>query len=197
VIGTKSCVRLTRARANLVVFACALAIVGCGYAVLAIGPHLIYNSTPSLPRGWYWASPITGTIRRGALAFVCPPSPSLDQIRHTGQHFVPGNCPGGVAPFLKIVVGVPGDRVAVLPRGIEINGRVLTHSKPVTALPLPRPTPTTVGAHEVWVWSPIAASVDSRYFGAAVPIAIGTPLGRINDSDQRRLVPAFEGKRGE
>jgi type IV secretory pathway protease TraF len=92
---------------------------------------------------------------------------------------------------MKIVVGLPGDRVRVTDQGIRINEKLLLHSRPLRRSFLPRPQPTTVGPHEAWVWSPVPGSVDSRYLGTVRPLAVVAPMGSIRAEDQKLMVPTL------
>lgn len=83
-----------------------------------------YNSTPSEPMGLYRLTPVKAqtVIHRGDLISFCPPVPLYPFMVH-------GACPNGGAPFLKTVVGVPGDVVVVSAAGVSVNGRLLPQSK--------------------------------------------------------------------
>ncbi|SCC93536.1 putative Type IV secretory pathway, protease TraF [Thiomonas sp. X19] len=84
------------------------------------------NVTPSEPVGVYRMTPVTSdtAIHRGDLISFCPPV-NLEPF------MVPGSCPNGGAPFLKEVVGLPGDVVDVMAAGVTINGRMLPLSEPI------------------------------------------------------------------
>ncbi|SCC93984.1 Peptidase S26, conserved region [Thiomonas sp. X19] len=84
------------------------------------------NLTPSEPVGVYRMKPVAAdtVIQRGDLIAFCPPV-KLEPF------MVPGSCPNGGAPFLKEVVGVPGDVVDVTAAGVTINGRMLPMSRPI------------------------------------------------------------------
>ena len=83
-----------------------------------------FNTTPSEPLGIYRLTPVTRqtVIRRGDLISFCPPVALYPFMVH-------GACPIGGAPFLKTVVGVPGDVVDVSAAGVSVNGHLLPESK--------------------------------------------------------------------
>jgi conjugative transfer signal peptidase TraF len=167
----------------LLVLACAT------LAALSFEPHfLVYNRTASLPRGWYWLS-YQKPITRGALILACPPPAPLARIVAAGNPFEPGACPGGYAPLIKVVVGLPGDHIRVLEQGVSINGRIIAHSRPITGLP--RPLPLTLPSDEVWGWSPVRGSIDSRYLGPLRPVAVARPLVSFNERERDALVIRF------
>jgi conjugative transfer signal peptidase TraF len=173
--------------ASILFFSGALSATGL------LAPHLFENKTPSIPRGWYWANPISARqLHRGDLAFTCPPLDALHAIEKTGTTFLkPGRCPGNYAPFLKVVVALPGDRVRVTDEGIVVNDALLADSKPIHSIKLPRPAPTVLRDDEAWFWSPIERSVDSRYLGTMHPIAIASPLGVVSAHDRTRMAPTY------
>ena len=128
-----------------------------------------FNTTPSEPLGLYRLTPVTAqaVIRRGDLISFCP---------HVALYpfMVHGTCPNGGAPFLKTVVGVPGDVVDVSSAGVSINGRLLPQSKVIVRLKAwPGLTlPSDFGVHrlmagEYWVYGPgdPRVSFDSRNWG--------------------------------
>ncbi|MHB1668654.1 S26 family signal peptidase [Thiomonas sp.] len=84
------------------------------------------NMTPSEPMGIYRMMPLAADtlIRRGDLISFCP-RVKLEPF------MVHGSCPNGGAPFLKEVIGVPGDMVDVTAAGVTINGRMLPMSRPI------------------------------------------------------------------
>ena len=83
-----------------------------------------FNTTPSEPVGLYRLTPVTAqtVIHRGDLISFCPPVALYPFMVH-------GACPNGGAPFLKTVVGVPGDVVDVSAAGVSVNGHLLPQSK--------------------------------------------------------------------
>jgi conjugative transfer signal peptidase TraF len=128
-----------------------------------------FNTTPSEPLGLYRLTPVTAqtVIHRGDLISFCPPVALYPFMVH-------GACPNGGAPFLKTVVGVPGDVVDVSASGVSVNGRHLPESK-VIVRPKAWPgltLPADLGTHrltegEYWVYGAgdPRVSFDSRNWG--------------------------------
>jgi conjugative transfer signal peptidase TraF len=154
-------------------------------------PMPIHNLTRSMPYGDYWAQRLPDHLKRGDFVFVCPPAAAIKQIEAAGTEFIAGACPGHYAPFLKVIIAASGDHVRVTDAGIMVNDELLLNSRPVPSKALPRPEPTTLRAGDAWVWSPIAASVDSRYVGTVHPLALATPIGTISSTDRAKLIPRF------
>ena len=128
-----------------------------------------FNTTPSEPLGLYRLTPVTAqtVIHRGDLISFCPPVTLYPFMVH-------GGCPNVGAPFLKTVVGVPGDVVDVSAAGVSVNGRLLPHSK-VIVRPKAWPgltLPADFGTHrladgEYWTFGSgdPKVSFDSRNWG--------------------------------
>jgi len=143
------------------------------------------NLTASEPLGLYRLEPVTMTqIPRGALVELCPPAwvtPAAFPF------YMQGNCPGGGKEMLKVIVGIPGDRIWVSADGVTINGVTLPGSAPrlrsnqYPKIILPRLRgEVRLSRQQYWVYgggarpARAALSFDSRYFG---PIAIGQIRG--------------------
>lgn len=128
-----------------------------------------FNTTPSEPVGLYRLAPVTAqtVIHRGDLISFCPPVPLYPFMVH-------GGCPNGGAPFLKTVVGVPGDVVDVSSAGVSVNGNLLPQSR-VIVRPKAWPgltLPSAFGVHrlaagEYWTFGAgdPKVSFDSRNWG--------------------------------
>ena len=143
------------------------------------------NLTASEPLGLYRLEPVTSNrIARGALVELCPPAWVMPAAF---PFYLSGDCPGGGRAMLKIVVGIPGDRIWVSADGVTINGVTLSGSAPrlrsnqYPKILLPRVRGELVlRPGQYWVYGRgaqpalAALSFDSRYFG---PIAIGQIRG--------------------
>lgn len=142
------------------------------------------NLTRSMPMGLYR---IAGRMpSRGATVLVCLP-PSL-AIFASERGYVPrgGACAHGTVPIGKVVLGVPGDTVTVLPAGLLLNGvpvpnsRALSHDHRGKSLPKLRYGPRVIGSGTLWLYSPYSPwSFDSRYFGPVAArhvVAVVRPL---------------------
>ncbi len=129
-------------------------------------PHLLWNSSPSVPTGLY---ALTGAdaLQRGDLVAARPPA-ALS--RYMAQRFY---LPLGL-PLIKHVGGLPGQTVCRHDFTISIDG------KPVAAAQakdhLHRPLPVWQGCHRIapdeifLVNSAVPDSFDGRYFGV-LPMA--------------------------
>ncbi|MDR2990716.1 MAG: S26 family signal peptidase [Burkholderiaceae bacterium] len=157
-------------KAKPTVAAATAILLGMFAAAIALRAQgLRINLSESEPLGFYWMQPYRGQILvKGALIEFCPP------IRQRDFPFVlKGDCEGGAKPFLKEVIGVPGDRVRAIEQGVLINGQLVADSRPkarseVTRKPLPHWRGDRVlGAGEYWAYGAGDAknSFDSRYFG--------------------------------
>jgi conjugal transfer pilin signal peptidase TrbI len=78
--------------------------------------------------------------------------------------------PGGLiypegAVFLKVVKGLPGDRVSTFGRDFYVNGEYVGRAKPVSRLgqTLTANQPGTVPAGHYYLYAPHRDSLDSRY----------------------------------
>lgn len=142
---------------------------------------ITYNETPSEPFGFYREQPFQ-TPRVGEIVRFCP-DPSWPLIRLAERHhwMVPGNCPGGFAPFVKTIEGLPGQWVRESTSGVCVAD---TNAGPWRCLPHSAPTPTSwsgktdlrpyhypfglhrIPAGKVWLYGTLSRwSMDSRYYG--------------------------------
>lgn len=138
-----------------------LLVTACAWgSASAVGVHLIYNKTSSLPRGLYWV--LEGrTPRRGDLiAFAVPARvrPLVIQRRYL---------PAG-AYLLKPVVASEGDHVCTTSALVLVNGRVLGSLVDHDARGRPLPVYSicdVLRTNELYVASSKKNSFDSRAFG--------------------------------
>jgi conjugative transfer signal peptidase TraF len=156
------------------VVGCATALLACLSALTPVLWHLglRINLSRSEPIGIYWMQPYQGAIRKGDLVEFCP------AIRQSDYPFtLIGPCEGGTLPFLKTVIGLPGDRVIAARDGLRINDQSIADSQPkahsaTLRVPLPHwQGEKRLGQDEYWVYGAgdPANSFDSRYYG---PITI-------------------------
>lgn len=123
-------------------------------------PLLIWNTTPSLPKGLYRIH--TGYDVGDIVAFAIPQT-ILPLVRERGWIRDDNH-------LLKRVVGVVGDQVCFRDQGVFLNDAYVGERSLVDSLG--RPMPQLMGCHtvqpgQVWVMlkgQPL--SLDSRYFGA-------------------------------
>ncbi len=155
---------LNRLRWPIIVGLAAASAIGSAWAA-----GWRFNTTPSEPLGLYRLTPMTAqtVIHRGDLISFCPPVALYPFMVH-------GACPNGGAPFLKTVVGVPGDVVDVSASGVSVNGCLLPQSQ-VIVRPKAWPgltLPSAFGVHrlaagEYWTFGAgdPKVSFDSRNWG--------------------------------
>ncbi len=132
--------------------------------------HLRINLSPSMPIG-IWQ--INDTINRGSFVAVCIPlDKPIVQWMFANHELMEGNCPSGIAPLLKTVIGIPGDKVALGWHFIKINDK---QYYPVTTRYFQNDSLQTkivprgnyyLKTDEYWLMSDYhLRSFDSRYFG--------------------------------
>jgi len=179
----------------------ALMLAGALAAVLvwAWGAGLRFNPTPSLPLGLYRLA--DGLPQRGDAVSFCL-SGAWAETAQERDYLKAGSCPHGLRPLLKLLAGLPGDRVTVEDRGIAVtpagsavaclwpHTRIRTtdsHGRPVTSSlsggRIPPGSALVLGTHP--------GSFDSRYFGLVplaslrrtVPLLVWNPNKDGNDED--------------
>lgn len=127
------------------------------FAVLIINKRLAINGTGSLPGQFYWLEPLTSEaeVKRGEIVGFYPPDGA----------YIDG------LPFLKVVMGVPGDEVSRIGHAdgsstFLINNQVVgvAKSHPKVGVEPLEPGPVgRLGANEFFVATDHADSYDSRY----------------------------------
>jgi conjugative transfer signal peptidase TraF len=132
-----------------------------------VASRLTRNYTPSLPLGVYWLRPGL-PVTRGAL--VDFPIPS-NARRLIAERYLPARF-----HLLKRVVALEGDVVCLARGRYVVNG--ISISEIATKDSIGRPLPTfgfcgRVAAGTAFVATPVASSLDSRYFGP-VPVSVLT-----------------------
>lgn len=139
---------------------------------------IVFNFTPSAPRGLYKGATIPPTKRLGYYILFCPDQrwPGFSNNPNYRRSYL-ANCPDGEEALLKPVAAWPGDVVTTAPTGVAVNGAILPNSMPDTKDPFGKELHPyaygnyTVPAGQVWVISSYSLrSFDSRYFGP-IPVA--------------------------
>ncbi|HUZ64827.1 MAG TPA: conjugative transfer signal peptidase TraF [Acetobacteraceae bacterium] len=135
------------------------------------------NETASMPQGLWQVRAVDAPLRRGDIVTVCLPDTKLVRLAAARGYLPAGLCAGGYEPLVKPIAAIPGDQVAVTPRGIAVDGRPVPHTVQLTKDSAGRPLHAV--AHGVYVVRPgqiwllsghDPRSFDSRYFGP-VPMA--------------------------
>lgn len=150
-------------------------IAGSVAAAIIAGYRI--NLTPSEPLGLWRIAALDRVVSAGDLVFICPPqTPVMREARARG-YLRFGSCLGGVAPLIKTVIAVPGQRVAI-GAGVTIDGHAIPFSDVAQRDGKGRPMVPYFGgavpAQSVFLHSPYRSSYDSRYFG---PLPVSGILG--------------------
>lgn len=135
--------------------------------IMLRGIGFVYNNSPSEPIGVYWLQPINGSVLRGDRISFCPPVSQVDF-----PFLERGGCAGGTTPFIKTVVGIPGDVIDVSVTGVHVNGQLLADSASmqhsISGILLPHAYGVfRLRAGEFWAYGSGMPkySFDSRYWG--------------------------------
>ncbi|MBX5241983.1 conjugative transfer signal peptidase TraF [Rhizobium sp. NLR22b] len=170
-------IRMRRSGKRLgVVFATTAAVHLGAILVAWFGGYRI-NLTPSEPLGLWRIVKFDRAADVGDLVFICPPRTAAMQEARSRGYLRSGLCPGGVAPLIKTVIAVAGQRVEVAV-SVRVDGRDVARSKLADRDGEGRSlTPFGGGivpAGSVFLHSSFPGSYDSRYFG---PVPASGVLG--------------------
>ncbi|MCO5966121.1 conjugative transfer signal peptidase TraF [Sinorhizobium meliloti] len=135
------------------------------------------NLTPSEPLGLWRIVKPDRPVAAGDLVFICPPQTAPIREARMRGYLRSGLCPGGIAPLIKTVIAVAGQRVDI-GIGVNIDGHPVRFSarqhRDGEGRSLTPFGGGIVPARYVFLHSPFAGSYDSRYFG---PIPAAGILG--------------------
>lgn len=141
-----------------------LGLAGCLLIAGAGGgdrrPKVIFNTTASVPRGFYWVQPTAPNV--GDLAVVQPPRGLAFWLAQ--RRYLPLN-----VPLIKEVAALAGARVCGAQGVITIDGAIVGRARPKDrwgrAL-RPYEGCRTLADHDVFLFNAAApSSLDGRYFG--------------------------------
>ena len=156
--------------------ALASGILGAGLAGYRI------NVTPSYPVGLWRVSPLSRQAEVGDLILICPPASEIFERAKERGYLRFGPCAGWIAPLIKKVAAVAGQRVDI-GAAVRIDGHLLPHSGLRAADAMDRPLIAygggVVPAGFLFLHSDFEGSYDSRYFGpvpAAGVIGLAWPV---------------------
>ncbi|OIS94183.1 conjugative transfer signal peptidase TraF [Brucella cytisi] len=155
-------------RRRIVLSVVSLAAILSGVAAIAFTGGFRLNLTPSEPAGLWRIEPLYRAVARGDLVFICPPrTASFEEARRRG-YLRWGSCSGGVAPLIKTVAALPGQRVEigkiVVIDGAELPGSDLRTNDGEGRTIRPYAGGVVPAGH-LYLHSTYASSYDSRYFG--------------------------------
>ena len=148
-----------------------IALVVISLTCLVFIPHnpkLIYNSTASMPKGFYW---IHNTHpQKGDHVLIKLPPPIADFAAK--RNILPRSI-----PLLKTLVAVDGDQVCRFGLMVLVNGDEVAKARRTDTQGRPLPVwqgCSVLGKNDLFVLSKHAHSFDSRYFG---PVSRDTVMG--------------------
>lgn len=159
-----------------------LTIVFTGLFVLFwfVKDRIVINPTASMPIGIYWRydKPI---LERGDIVLACLPDSSESRLFIDRGYLYGVSCPGGHGKILKIIRGIPGDKVMISRFGVTINGKRIENSLPQTNDSLGREMPLkdihrTLNEKEYVLMGNHPQSLDSRYLGPILEEQILFPV---------------------
>jgi len=149
------------------------AILSLALMALLSGLHLAgarFNPSKSVAVGLYWQ--VKQPVEKGAYVLVCPPDTDIFKLAKQRGYLTSGFCPNNYSGLMKQVAAAAGDEVHIDKTGIQVNGQLLPHSKPLNTDPGGRPMPQLelnnyrLAENEFLLIGDVsAASFDSRYFG--------------------------------
>ncbi|NSZ66487.1 conjugative transfer signal peptidase TraF (plasmid) [Agrobacterium tumefaciens] len=126
------------------------------------------NLTPSEPLGLWRIEKLQRPVAIGDLVFLCPPTTAVFAEAWRRGYLRRGLCPDGLAPLVKTVAALPGQRVDISDH-VHIDGRSVPASSLRAADGEGRALMSDPGGvvppHHLFLHSSFASSYDSRYFG--------------------------------
>lgn len=153
-------------------------LIAC-IAILAAGAAAGFriNMTPSEPLGLWRIRPLNRAVAVGDLVLICAPETETFSEARARGYLRSGLCATGAAPLIKMVVATEGQHIEVGAE-VRIDGLRIPQTGVVPADGKGRALSIYDGgivpAGAVFLYSPYAASWDSRYFG---PIPASGVLG--------------------
>lgn len=136
------------------------------------GYWLSYQVTPSMPKGFYWVTPIHGSLHRNEVVVFKPPAQFEKYL--TKKHWLPDD---GV--MMKHIVALPGDWVCKKDDYIWLNDKMLapvfSHAPKGEALPSLAFCGTLLHNQYLLMSLRVPNSFDGRYFG---PVSRRLIIGR-------------------
>ncbi|QCM08713.1 conjugative transfer signal peptidase TraF (plasmid) [Agrobacterium tumefaciens] len=156
-------------RRRVLLFLTGSAVITSTLAAAAFTGGYRLNLTPSEPLGLWRIEKLQRPAAVGDLVFLCPPATAVFAEARVRGYLRRGLCAGGVAPLIKSVAALPGQRVDISDH-VHIDGRSVPASSVSGAdgegrVLLPD-SGGVVPPHHLFLHSPFASSYDSRYFGS-------------------------------
>ena len=161
---------MTQARRTFLLSGIALTLIGAS-AVVRSDPLVLWNSSPSVPVGFYILTPID-TLEVGTLVAVRPPGAFETWL--VDNHYV-----GRGTPLLKHIAALSGSEVCRDGTIILIDGSPAAEARELDRLSRPLPVWTgcrVLAEGQIFLLNAREpASLDGRYFG---PLDADTIIGR-------------------
>jgi conjugative transfer signal peptidase TraF len=155
-------------RRRILLFLASAAVVMSALAATAFAGGYRLNLTPSEPLGLWRIEELQRPAVIGDLVFLCPPMTAVFAEARRRGYLRRGLCAGGLAPLIKTVAALPGQRVEitdhVLIDGLSVPASSLRDRDGEGRMLLPDPG-GVISPHHLFLHSPFASSYDSRYFG--------------------------------
>jgi conjugative transfer signal peptidase TraF len=151
-----------------------VALLALASAASAAGLRI--NTSPSVPRGFYWLTS-DPPVRGGYVAVCPPPGPVFDRARARG-YLSPGRCEGNYTEMIKVLAAGPGDNIRIDASGVRVGERLWPASVPASvdgagrAMSVPAALETTLASSIVVMSVGCELGFDSRYFGPLPSSAI-------------------------
>lgn len=154
---------------QVLLFLMGTAVVMFALAATAVMGGYRLNLTPSEPLGLWRIEELQRPVAIGDLVILCPPTTAVFAEAWRRGYLRRGLCARGLAPLIKTVAALPGQRV-------EFTDHVLIDGRPLPAWwvrgrdgegrALTSDPGSVVSPHHLFLHSSFASSYDSRYFGA-------------------------------
>ncbi|WP_223565165.1 conjugative transfer signal peptidase TraF [Agrobacterium tumefaciens] len=155
-------------RRRVILFLAGAAVVMLALAATAFAGGYRLNLTPSESLGLWRIEELQRPVSIGDLVFLCPPTTAIFEEAWRRGYLRRGLCQGGVAPLIKNVAAIAGQRIDITDH-VLIDGRLVPASSVWRTDGQGRaihPHPGgVVPPNHLFLHSPFASSYDSRYFG--------------------------------
>lgn len=131
---------------------------------------LRFNTTKSIPVGFYWTSKDLPDV--GSYVMFCPPEKEAFLLARDRGYLTTGFCAGNFGYMMKKILAAKNDTVKVDADGVYVNSNLLELSKPLKVDGVGRPMPRfsesvyKLKNDELLLMSDVSStSFDGRYFG--------------------------------
>ncbi|MCR6502074.1 conjugative transfer signal peptidase TraF [Shinella sp. CPCC 101442] len=175
-VSIESVAPYRRRRAAVSLLGAAAVVMFTGIVGLGVAGFRV-NLTPSEPLGLWQIQQLDRPIQVSDLVFVCPPVSDIMLNARARGYLRHGLCAGGLAPLIKTVAAISGQRIEVSDL-VRIDGHSLPHAKLMQRDGQGRRMLPYGGGiippGAVYLHSDFRGSFDSRYFG---PLSTKNVLG--------------------